>query len=498
MYGMQASYSCCILVWIIYCFSSVHSSLYVVLSHNGPVVLDGTITIKADLYKSDGSRPSGSFRYVWTDDALIPHRSLVANTVNTTTYWNLSYPRDKYSVGTYKVEVIVYVSSFFFWHNETSSRISFEVTSLLNGNLTVSQANKTTSEDFVSSSLETQFSINIREGDYNFIKENATSVSTYWFIDCKSYGQTNDLNFVYNFTNVDVSHGIAALVIASFEPIKTTTTTVTTTTVPSLNLTSNTSLINANASTALSTTTISPTTISHINATQATLMTNAPTINSIMPNHSNISFPYICLNTSIIPMDPNKTYGYFMKKILVRAPITNITIKGTDWIQPWDMLSLNVTCNGSGPFYKCFEFHQGKYNVTGNETCEYTDQLQSCNFSIVRYFFEPTEYTILVILNNDVSKQIYPKTITVYKVTPKPQLSVIVVPVSCTLVAVVLIVFGVAYYIQSRARFTVEVADFDFGQNNPEMEYKTFTERLRDSFNNAGYKPLKNSNALQT
>lgn len=68
-------------------------------------------------------------------------------------------------------------------------------------------------------------------------------------------------------------------------------------------------------------------------------------------------------------------------------------------------------------------------------------------------------------------------------VTTKPQLSVIVVPVSCSLVAVVLIVFGVAYYIQSRARFTVEVADFDFGQSNPDMEYKTFTERLRDSFN---------------
>lgn len=61
----------------------------------------------------------------------------------------------------------------------------------------------------------------------------------------------------------------------------------------------------------------------------------------------------------------------------------------------------------------------------------------------------------------------------------------IVVPVSCSLAAVVLIIFGIAYYIQNKARFTVEVADFDFGQNNPEMEYKTFTERLRDSVNNA-------------
>jgi len=71
----------------------------------------------------------------------------------------------------------------------------------------------------------------------------------------------------------------------------------------------------------------------------------------------------------------------------------------------------------------------------------------------------------------------------IFTVTTKPQLSVIIVPVSCSLVAVVLVVFGVAYYIQSRARFTIEVADFDFGQSNPDMEYKTFTERLRDSFN---------------
>lgn len=33
-------------------------------------------------------------------------------------------------------------------------------------------------------------------------------------------------------------------------------------------------------------------------------------------------------------------------------------------------------------------------------------------------------------------------------------------------------------------RYTVEVADFDFGQQS-NFDYKTFTERLRDSFRNA-------------
>lgn len=33
-------------------------------------------------------------------------------------------------------------------------------------------------------------------------------------------------------------------------------------------------------------------------------------------------------------------------------------------------------------------------------------------------------------------------------------------------------------------RYTIEVADFDFGQQ-ANMDYKTFRERLRDSFRNA-------------
>lgn len=45
-------------------------------------------------------------------------------------------------------------------------------------------------------------------------------------------------------------------------------------------------------------------------------------------------------------------------------------------------------------------------------------------------------------------------------------------------------VFGVAYYIQNRERFIVEVADFNFGDTNSlddDMEYKTFQQRLLDS-----------------
>jgi hypothetical protein len=65
----------------------------------------------------------------------------------------------------------------------------------------------------------------------------------------------------------------------------------------------------------------------------------------------------------------------------------------------------------------------------------------------------------------------------------KSPLSVIIVPISFCLVAIIIIIFGVAYYIQHRTHFLVEVADFNFGdtQSIDDMEYKTFQKRLLDS-----------------
>ncbi|KYN16946.1 hypothetical protein ALC57_10769 [Trachymyrmex cornetzi] len=476
---MQTAHFYCHLVWGVWCFLQVIAKDCVQLSHDGPVVLGGAITFRADVYR-DGKRPKETFIYIWNDNSLMKHKYESKETSNTTTFWNISYPRESNIPGNYTVELQVkYLIYSIFWVLDTSARIEFEISECLNGNITVKQTNKTIAGEYISSINETKLTIDLRKGDYNFIMQKATAILTYWFIDCKYYGQTNNFAFVYNFTSPGVTYEVGALVIASYDPSTTTTMASTTTVIP-VNMTtvaSNTTTTNSNGT--LVTVITLPITVKPPMKSIIALPINTSTIEP-----ANISLPYICSNTSLIPPDPKKTYGYFYKKINVRAPVSNISVEGTNWIQPWDMLSLNVTCKGSGPFSKCLQFHRGKYNSTGNETCDDVNHLHSCNFSIIHYFLEPGVYTILIILNNEVSTQIYPLTINIYKVTTKPQLSVIIVPVSCSVVAVVLIVFGVAYYIQSRARFTIEVADFDFGQSNPEMEYKTFTERLRDSFNN--------------
>ncbi|XP_034936178.1 uncharacterized protein [Chelonus insularis] len=464
------------------------SAGYVTLTHDGPTVRGGIITFQADLHYDYGSRPSGTFDYFWRDDAIPSHKHEVLGIKNTTNIWQVQYPADLYPVGEYTVEIKVRRVIYFILPDITSQHRTFEITSLLNGNMTIVQSNNTVNNDYVSSASEAEVKINLRKGDAEYIDKNATEIETHWFVNCKYYGQTNDYTFRYNFTKPDSTALIEALVIASFEPP---TTIVPSTITTSIILSTNTTTIasNSNNSTIFKS---NSTIIESTTPSTAKNLTNTsvkPTESTKISNDSDVRFPYVCVNSSVIP-DPKKTYGYFRREVQVKVPIKNITVEGTNWIKPWDMLSLNVTCHGSGPFYQCLEYHRGNYNITGNETCEKGSRLESCNFSITHYFLDPTVYTIVVILKNDISKLVYPLTINIYEVTTKPQLSVIVVPVSCSLAAVVLIVFGIAYYLQSRARFTVEVADFDFGQNNPELEYKTFTERLRDSFNSTGYKPL--------
>lgn len=197
------------------------------------------------------------------------------------------------------------------------------ISEYLNGNVTAKQTNKTIAGDYISSVNETKLMIDIRKGDYNFILQKATAISTYWFIDCKYYGQTNDFVFAYNFTSPGMTHEIGALVIASYNPQTTTTVLPPTTTTAPINVTTVspnaiTTSPNGTRITVPLTTTMLPTTVASADPSIKPA-TAAPPIAVSTIDAANIYLPYICSNTSLIPPDPNKTYGYFYKKIHVRG-----------------------------------------------------------------------------------------------------------------------------------------------------------------------------------
>lgn len=166
---------------------------------------------------------------------------------------------------------------------------------------------------YVSSASEANVTLNIRKGDMDYLMR-ATTISIYWFIDCKYFGPTNDLNFLYNFTNPDASHILETIVVASYDPPTTLapiTTLPITTTIPSNTSISNVTISNITMEEVVTTTDSSNTmpTVTPVSLNDAT----STSISSV----NNISLPWIC--SSIIPPDPNKTYGHFTKKIDVRG-----------------------------------------------------------------------------------------------------------------------------------------------------------------------------------
>ena len=90
-----------------------------------------------------------------------------------------------------------------------------------------------------------------------------------------------------------------------------------------------------------------------------------------------------------------------------------------------------------------------------------------------------------MVITNEVSSHIEVVPVTVYDVASQSPISIVIIPVISSILVVVIIITGVALSAHYRNRLAVEVADFDFGQaDEEELQYKSFWERLRESFGN--------------
>ncbi|XP_050301039.1 uncharacterized protein LOC126739409 isoform X1 [Anthonomus grandis grandis] len=448
---------------------------------DGPIILGATLNCTTKILNDDGRNlASGNFRYFWWDDA-IPTNSKTTETAGSIDTWQVTYNSSIHKPGQYtiRVDVCKWILNLICTY-ETSAGTFITLTENLNGQMILSQ-NDSYRDTYVSTRQTLKNSIKLKQSDQAYIST-AQSVISYWFVDCVYYGVITNMSFNYNFTKPEENHLIEALVVGDFTPLPPPTTVAPSTTTPKVSTTSTT----PKPTTSPTSTTKKP------SSKQKRAVKNESASNETQSNIKiwqngtlvpyNGTFPYVC-NSTIITTDNKKVYGYFRRVITTKEPVSNITVSGNNWLKHGDLLSLNINCKGSQKMQFCVFIKDGLYNVTGNETCERYIDLDKCDFPIKRYF--NTRKTIVIIIKNDVSIKVTSVAVTVYKVKQQAQLSVIVVPVAFSLVAVVTIVFGVAYYLQNRSRFIVEVADFDFGQQYADMEYKTFKDRLKDSIINA-------------
>lgn len=179
----------------------------------------------------------------------------------------------------------------------------------------------------------------MKQTDSDAIKS-ATSVYTYWFIDCVYYGFTSDLKFDFNYTDPDHEHVVEALIVADFTPLPPSTTVPPPTTTTKATTTTAKPTTTTTPTTTKPTTTTAPTTAKPTTATAVTTSVNPKVADAnknlvkrevstkdpqkIMKKVNGTlvpyigSFPYVCNGTEVT-IDPRKTYGYFTDVIDVKG-----------------------------------------------------------------------------------------------------------------------------------------------------------------------------------
>jgi hypothetical protein len=435
-------------IWLLGILCSIVSvsSYHVDLVDDGPIVKGANITFIALVYDSDNRPASGSFRYTWQDTA-VPTHSKTVESKSAIDQWTVLYNATIYPQGRYVAQVTVCKYYFVICVEVASNRVEFYINETLNGDLQLIQKNQTRSGIYVSNADTVIHNVSLKQSDADLVKL-APTVLTYWFVDCTYYGFMRGFQFPFNYTQADEEHFVEALVVADFTPLPPPPTT----TAPTTTSTTTTTKPTTTKSTTTSTTTTKPTTTTTKSTTTSATTTTSTTTTSrtttTTPPHKNVtagvvkrsldvqmvgnetshimvningtlqpykgSFPFVC-NSTQVATDSRKTYGYFFKKIKVRAPVTKVNITGNNWLQHGDLLTLNVKCHGSKNLKYCVQYQNGVYNITGNETCFFSHELEKCEFTIQRYFVESIEHTVIIIIQNEVSKVVTPVAVTVYK-----------------------------------------------------------------------------------
>jgi len=389
-----------------------------VLTSDGPVVLDAEITFTGSLMYPD---PTSTYRWQWQDDAS-PVHSKIEDYLGAQAKHNytITYPAAEYDETRYSMKLSIFKSMEYYWDRVVSETIEFDLKRTLSGKLLVRQAGKQSEamsgQSIVNSINKTEIVIEFHDPS-NFLKK-ASRIQYFWFIDTVNYGQTNQPVFNYNFSTAG-DYLVESTVIADF------------------------------------------------NATGRSTL-------------SAKDMPHLQQRSLGVKM------GIFHKRVVSKDPISNLTVDGQKTLKHGQLVDLNILCGGSGPWLFCWKIVEKGYNITGNETCHDPKYREDCEFSLLWYFKKSDTYNLLLIVSNDVSSHLEVVAVSIYEVASQLPLSIVIIPVTAGMAAVILLISGIGVYTAFKSNLAVEVADFDFNTaEEEELQYKTFWERLRESFGTA-------------
>lgn len=355
------------------------------------------------------------------------------------------------SHGRYSIELAIDEYFIFTYLEKIQTRVNFEIMNHFNGLMQLAQGKNNTIREngYVSSEEETVHNIVISDKDRK-IYEKAAYVRVFWFIDCLYVGMTDSLNFSNWYKDENGKYNVEALLMLSFEPMPTptstttqkpTTTTTTTTTSTTTTTTSTTTTSTTPPTTTSTTTTttkkparkrrdastkafewnvkalvesgsVRPENIAYENMTEPiiTTTTEIPMAMRIKTLEEN-GIPYfgICTNDSKVVLDPKKIYGYYQRTINVEIPVKNITVGNNVWLRHGDMCRLVIKFSGTAPFYYCVKYIKSDNSTEETRTNQDCDDYDWKTIDLKEIKYErflpksSNSYSVFAYIKNEVS-----------------------------------------------------------------------------------------------
>jgi len=143
-----------------------------VLTSDGPVVLDAEITFTGSLMYPD---PTSTYRWQWQDDAS-PVHSKIEDYLGAQAKHNytITYPAAEYDETRYSMKLSIFKSMEYYWDRVVSETIEFDLKRTLSGKLLVRQAGKQSEamsgQSIVNSINKTEIVIEFHDPS-NFLKK---------------------------------------------------------------------------------------------------------------------------------------------------------------------------------------------------------------------------------------------------------------------------------------------------------------------------------------
>lgn len=161
----------------------------------------------------------------------------------------------------------------------------------------------------------------------------------------------------------------------------------------------------------------------------------------------------------------------------VKTPVTVMDPIGKLFLEHGELLSVNLTYSGSPPFIYCYKFCSTADLICNDCIPFYTTQQHY--IEIVHYLHNVGEYTLLFTIGNIMNQEVKRYTI---KISSAIRLKTIpYAPIVSTILAVCILMTGIALHLRFRQTTFTETADFDFINNDDDdwNQELSFIQRVR-------------------